>query len=339
MHTGESSPAITKVPFARGFVVINDLAEAKKILSTEDDYVRGLSVFDLQAKTQVDDREVNVAQFMSHQAAQVLPFAEADVQKLEAMIKSVSAKLEAYPLLPSLVPEIVHLNMTTGLEEGTAAYCRGLNGIFLPQNMIQWTPSWGSLPMHELFTHELWHIISRNLEKSLRDSVYACIGFRPFNAPFQYPAPMANRKISNPDGPKFEHYIRFTTDDSGGELTALPMIYSRHPVYSKKIAPVFFRYLTVQMMAVRQNDDGVWVPAQNPKKEPGTEKTFDDLYLLDIDSLPESFWSQIGRNTAYFYHPDETTADNFVILIHKDTKTATTPAIVQKLAAVFGGDF
>jgi hypothetical protein len=122
-------------------------------------------------------------------------------QKLEAMIKSVSAKLEAYPLLPSLVPEIVHLNMTTGasaasprlrdpsrsetdvpcvvwcvsrvsrvvcvvcraegLEEGTAAYCRGLNGIFLPQNMIQWTPSWGSLPMHELFTHELWHIISR----------------------------------------------------------------------------------------------------------------------------------------------------------------------------------
>ena len=35
-------------------------------------------------------------------------------QKLEAMIKSVSAKLEAYPLLPSLVPEIVHLNMTTG---------------------------------------------------------------------------------------------------------------------------------------------------------------------------------------------------------------------------------
>jgi hypothetical protein len=41
MQTGESSPAITKVPFARGFVVINDLAEAKKILSTEDDYVRG----------------------------------------------------------------------------------------------------------------------------------------------------------------------------------------------------------------------------------------------------------------------------------------------------------
>jgi hypothetical protein len=25
--------------------------------------------------------------------------------------------------------------------------------------------------------------------------------------------------------------------------------------------------------------------------------------------------------------------------VHKDTKTAATPAIVQKLAAVFGGDF
>jgi hypothetical protein len=40
-------------------------------------------------------------------------------QKLEAMIKSVSAKLEAYPLLPSLVPEIVHLNMTTGASAGS----------------------------------------------------------------------------------------------------------------------------------------------------------------------------------------------------------------------------
>ena len=60
----------------------------------------------------------------------------------------------------------------------------------------------------------LGFMFSRNLEKSLRDSVYACIGFRPFNAPYQYPAAMANRKISNPDGPKFEHYIRFTTDDS-----------------------------------------------------------------------------------------------------------------------------
>jgi len=44
MQTGESSPTITKVPFARGFVVINDLAEAKNLLSTEDDYVRGTSL-------------------------------------------------------------------------------------------------------------------------------------------------------------------------------------------------------------------------------------------------------------------------------------------------------
>jgi hypothetical protein len=35
-------------------------------------------------------------------------------QRLAEMIKSVSAKLEAYPLLPSLVPETIYLNMTTG---------------------------------------------------------------------------------------------------------------------------------------------------------------------------------------------------------------------------------
>jgi hypothetical protein len=35
-------------------------------------------------------------------------------QRLAEMIKSVSIKLEAYPLLPSLVPETIYLNMTTG---------------------------------------------------------------------------------------------------------------------------------------------------------------------------------------------------------------------------------
>jgi hypothetical protein len=34
----------------------------------------GLSRFDLQAKAQVDEREVTVEQFMQHQAAQVLTF-------------------------------------------------------------------------------------------------------------------------------------------------------------------------------------------------------------------------------------------------------------------------
>jgi hypothetical protein len=51
------------------------------------------------------------------------------------------------------------------------------------------------------------------------------------------------------------------------------MIYSRHPVYSKKIAEVFFRYLTVQMLVVRQNDEGEWIAAQNPKKQPAAEHT------------------------------------------------------------------
>jgi hypothetical protein len=40
----------------------------------------GLSRFDLQAKAQVDEREVTVEQFMQHQAAQVLTFPDADVQ-------------------------------------------------------------------------------------------------------------------------------------------------------------------------------------------------------------------------------------------------------------------
>ena len=56
------------------------MIKPKILLVIVVDAAAGLSVFDLQAKTQVDDHEVTVAQFMSHQAAQVLPFVEADVQ-------------------------------------------------------------------------------------------------------------------------------------------------------------------------------------------------------------------------------------------------------------------
>jgi hypothetical protein len=62
------------------------------------------------------------------------------------------------------------------------------------------------------------------------------------------------------------------------------------------------------------------------------------LHLIDIGDLPESFWSQVGRNTNYFYHPDETVADNFVIMIHPDDQIPVTPVITQKLARIFGRD-
>jgi len=291
----------------------------------DDPYVQRLSEFDLQSKTQVDDRTVTSEEFVAYQAEQVIPFSEDDFKSLESVIRSVSAKLEAYPKLPALVPETIYLNLTTGEEEGGAAYCRGLNGMFFPINIYT-----GGVSLHRLFTHELWHIISRNLEKSARDQVYACIGFKPFDAPFQYPTALAKRKISNPDGPKFEHYLEFATEE--GSLTALPVIYSQFPAYSKRIHNVFFAYLRVQMLVVQQNREGVWVAAPNP-----VDATF-GLHLIDIGDLPESFWSQVGRNTNYFYHPDETVADNFVIMIHPDDQIPVTPVITQKLARIFGRD-
>jgi len=78
----------------------------------------------------VDDRTVTSEEFVAYQAEQVIPFSEDDFkvqtppppkaktlsasQSLESVIRSVSAKLEAYPKLPALVPETIYLNLTTG---------------------------------------------------------------------------------------------------------------------------------------------------------------------------------------------------------------------------------
>ena len=52
--------------------------------------------------------------------------------------------------------------------------------------------------------------------------------------------------------------------------------------------------------------------------------------LLKPDEA-EGFFEQIGRNTSYILHPEETLANNFVFLITEKKKTLKTPRYQKKL--------
>jgi hypothetical protein len=343
-------------------VIINDLEAAKRILQTRDEYVKGMSRFDLQSKTltNTSERLVTPEELMAFQASCVRPFPDEDVKKLQLALESLSAKLAKLTALP--IPPVIYLTMTNGREEGREAYCRG-NGIFLPVYSLIWTPSKeGEMSVEELLTHELWHIISRNLSKEVRDSVYACIGFSPFPTAFEYPPQLFPRKISNPDGPKFEHYVSFPTDQ-GEMMYLVPIIFSRHESYSREIAQSFFEYLEVRLLQVQPvpQEAGTttsatastssgevgqavrWVPVEADPlpddaatQEKEAYRVHAGLKMFDLNSLPMQFWMTVGMNTLYMYHPDETTADNFVLLVQGDRHgKMRTPAIVARLAALF----
>ena len=103
------------------------------------------------------------------------------------------------------MPPKILLNLTTGLEEGKAAYCRGLHGIFLPRNMVEWATE-NFAEEERLVSHELWHIISRNLEPAVRDEVYRVINYLPFGHRLDYP-PLLKVMLGRGEGGNFANVV------------------------------------------------------------------------------------------------------------------------------------
>ncbi len=170
-------------------------------------------------------------------------------------------------------------------------------------------------------------------------------------------------KISNPDGVKFEHYISFFAEDGTTapflplslheelnsvlylptigvtQIHALPVIFSAQPTYSKKIGKNFFQYLKVAFLVIHKCGNK-WVAAAKYGGDhhvEGLSQEESDLQLLATAELPSDFWRQVGGNTFYMHHPDETVADNFVMLVHSDKKVPKSPDTLQRLYLLFGG--
>ena len=169
--------------------------------------------------------------------------------------------------------------------------------------------------MERLFYHELFHIISRN-NTQLRDELYALIGFHPCGV-VSLPDDLMPRRISNPDAPVVEHCIRVTENDMPHWVA--PVLFSRIPEYDPKVGGTFFRYLEMRLMAIDRD----------------TAKPIlrDDKPVMFQPRELEGFFEQIGNNTSYILHPEETLANNFVFLITKKQGLAN-PEIPEKIGAV-----
>jgi hypothetical protein len=128
---------------------------------------------------------------------------------------------------------------------------------------------------------------------------------------------MMPRRISNPDAPVVEHCIRVSKD--GEPLWCAPVLFSRTPKYEPKTGGTFFRYLEFRLMVIDR------------KSAKATLKDGKPL-LLKPDAV-EGFYEQIGRNTGYIIHPEETLANNFVHLMtgRHGLKNPEIPEQIEKL--------
>jgi len=180
----------------------------------------------------------------------------------------------------------------------------------------------------ELLTHELWHIISRNLRSKnpqIRDNIYSCIGFKPLGTTLELPPELT--KISNPDAPLLEHYCEVYFPDVKPSVCLIPVVYSAVPQFEPSHGKTFFQYMVVNLLVLKKLSDGTWIPERKGKK----------LDLRQINDMPQHFWDQVGKNTQYLVHPEETIADNFKLLIlvpfHEYLQKIHNPEILVKMQA------
>jgi len=257
--------------------------EGQHILGTADDWIKALSPFDRKSRMKLD-REVSQEEFLSFAASHVVEWEQKEIEMASQAIKTAHRELSLSGVNLDL-PEIILLVKTTGQEEGGAAYTRQ-NAIIMPGD---------SFSVDGLL-HELFHVMTRHAPH-IRKPLYAIIGFRPCSE-VEIPDSFLTRKITNPDAYHNNFFIEISVD--GKSAKAIPFIYSETDQYK---GGNLFEYLTIKLMAIEERDGNTL-----PLLDDG------EPVLLDFSQVT-NFHEQIGQNTGYIIHPEETMAENFVFMI------------------------
>lgn len=287
--------------------VFASIEEGKAALKTRDRFTNALSRFDLESRLMTNG-EATTDALLEFAANQVVPWSDADREKLNTIIASVRKRLERFDLP---LPKQLLLIQTTGKDEGNAAYCRR-HAIIFPTRYIAYREP----KLERIFIHELFHVLS-NQNEELRRKLYAIIGYQPC-AEIVLPEVLAERKITNPDGPSLRYYIEVASGDT--KYKTVPLLYAASR-YDAAAGGSFFKYLQFKLLAVEESNDE-WSAVLKD----------DEPVLIDPAQTP-SYHEQIGKNTKYIIHPDEILADNFVHLV-MESKELPTPRVVEEMLAV-----
>jgi acetyl esterase/lipase len=285
-------------------IVLASVEQGRAVLGAEDRFTAELSRFDLESRL-ATNKEVTTKDLLKFAVEQVAAWGEADRKKLSPIIEKIRDRFAGLKLP---FPKQVLLIKTTGKEEGGAAYCRG-NAIILPRSRVDIAPE----KLERLLAHELFHVLSSHNEK-LRHALYQIVGYRPCTK-IALPKEIADRKITNPDGPTLSYYIELEVD--GQQRRAVPLLLAKSR-FDPEAGGSFFRYLQFRLLAVEQEGD-LWRPAVEDEQ----------LVLFDPKEVP-AYRRKIGNNTNYIIHPDEILADNFVHLV-MTTEELPNPEIVERM--------
>jgi hypothetical protein len=306
--------------------------QGRAILGTRDSYIQAMSPFDRAVRLQTNG-VVTEAQFLRYVKQQVLPWSAADIAAVINVLGQFAARTRDWNLV---FPRKFYLVKTTGQEEGNAAYLRG-SSVIIPQQALGTgaPPMLVAMPagaghagrrvtaaeymLSTVLFHELFHLYVYE-NPQLRPALYGILGFHPCNE-VPLPAWLLERRITNPNPEPHDFFIMVKWD--GKEGPCMPVIYSKSTNYT---GGKLFDYLVSRLMVLESSADG-YRPGLLPNGQP----------RLLSEKEVTGYFEQIGRNTRYNIHAEETLADNFMLLVQGAGSVPTPEILTQLLEVIQSG--
>ena len=286
-QAGEQKPNLEL--YKNSEVIFASIEEAKKILTTKDNYIKSQTPYDRKLRLNKSE-PVSVKKYLDFLSEQALEWSQSEKDKIIEVIQNIKPRLKEYDLnLPS---EIFFIK-TSGKDEGGAAYCRG-NAIVFPQNLLNQRAQ----STETLIVHELFHIFTKN-NLDMRAKLYSIINFKKCNK-VELPQMLLNTEVTNPDVPSDRYYVELQYE--GQNINVIPVI--TVPDILSGLNMPFFAFLKLDFIEV-EKINGQYKYKQNESGEP---VVYNQNQITDI-------FNKVGKNTSYLIHPEEILADNFPIMV------------------------
>ncbi len=287
-------------------LVFATIEEARKILTTKDEYIKSQTAFDRMIRLH-KEWSVSEEEYRDFVSEQVIEWTDSEKNKIKNIIQNIKPRLEKYDLN---LPSTVFLIQTTGKEEGGAAYCRS-NVIVLPQSLMNGNIQGQGL--ETLIVHELFHIFTRN-NPATREKLYSTINFKKCKTA-ELPKMLLDFEIANPDIPLGRYCLELQHE--GGNVTVIPMLTLENFDIKRNLP--FFPYLELKLVEV-ENVNDQYEYKRNKYGKP---------VIYNEDQIPD-YLNKVGENTSYLIHPEEILADNFAIMV-LDKKSVKSKWVIDKM--------
>ena len=294
--------------FAGTAVRFADVADARRLLSADDDWMQATGDFQRQAVMGAD-AAVTMAAFKRWNAEAARPWAP---EQRARWTRALALLAPRFAALGVPLPRDVLLIHSNGQESASAPYTRA-NAVVLPTQAMQ-----EGYSDADLMAHELFHVLSRHAP-ALADVLYAAVGFEP-TPPLAWPAAWATIRIANPDAPNNRHAMRLS--ENGGSARVMPVLVAARTTLDKAAGETFFSVMDVRLLEVETAADGRSMQAVQRDGQPVWQPLQDSREYL----------TRLGGNTGYVIHPEEALADNFTFLC--SGRVVRNPDLLKRIESI-----